>query len=133
VVLVDTSVWVSHLRDGHEGLRALLDEGLVMCHPFVIGELACGNLTNRAEIISLLRALPPASVAAPEEVLAFVEARDLAGKGLGYVDVHLLAAAVVTGVPLWTEDKRLNKAALEIHCSHREGPVAWSRVEDEGR
>ena len=123
MVLVDASVWVSHLRDGHEGLRALLDEGLVLCHPFVIGELACGNLINRMEIISLLRALPLTSVAAHDEVLAFIVARNLAGKGLGYVDVHLLAAAVVAGVPLWTLDKRLDKAALELQAGYREGPI----------
>lgn len=123
MVLADTSVWVSHLRDGHEGLRALLEEGVVLCHPFIIGELACGDLVNRTEIISLLCALPQTSVAAHDEVLAFIEARDLAGKGLGYVDVHLLAAAVVTGVPLWTRDRRLNRAALEIRSGYREGPV----------
>ncbi len=65
MVLVDTSVWINHLREGHEGLCALLEKGLVLCHPFIIGELACGNLINRAEIISLLRALPQTSVADP--------------------------------------------------------------------
>ena len=112
MVLVGTSVWISHLRDGSEELSALLDADAVVCHPFVIGELACGNLTNRAEIVSLLRALPQASVATQDEVLAFIEARHLAGTSLGYIDVHLLASAVMTGVPLWTLDKRLNEAAL---------------------
>jgi predicted nucleic acid-binding protein len=116
VVLIDTSVWVSHLRDGHEGLCALLDEGLVLCHPFIIGELACGSVANRVEILSLLRALPQATVATHDEVLAFIDARDLAAKGLGYIDVHLLAAAVVTGVPLWTLDRRLRQAAFELGC-----------------
>jgi hypothetical protein len=123
VVLVDTSVWVSHLRDDHQGLRALLDEGLVVCHPFIIGELACAGLVNRSEIIALLGALSQVSVATHDEVLAFIEARDLAGKGLGYVDVHLLAAAVVTGVPLWTQDRRLHQAALKLHSAYREQPV----------
>jgi predicted nucleic acid-binding protein len=123
VVLVDTSVWVSHLRDGHEGLCALLDEGLVLCHPFIIGELACGNLANRVEILSLLRALPQATVATHDEVLAFIDARGLAAKGLGYVDVHLLAAAVVTGVPLWAQDRRLKQAALELRSGYKDVPV----------
>jgi predicted nucleic acid-binding protein len=124
VVLVDTSVWIGHLRDGHEGLSALLDAGEVLCHPFVVGELACGNLINRTEIISLLRALPQTPVAAQDEVLALIQARHLAGKGLGYVDVCLLAAAILTGVPLWTLDKRLNRAALELRSAYGGGPVA---------
>jgi len=124
VILVDTSVWVSHLRDGQGGLSALLDAGEVLCHPFVIGELACGNLINRAEIVSLLSALPRTSVAAPDEVLAFVEMHHLAGRGLGYVDVCLLASALVTGVPLWTLDKRLNSAALELDSAYLGGAVA---------
>jgi predicted nucleic acid-binding protein len=124
VVLVDTSVWVSHLRDGHEGLRALLDEGLVLCHPFIIGELACGNLVKRAEILTLLRALPQTTVVTHDEALAFIEVRDLAAKGLGYIDVHLLAAAAVTGVPLWTLDRRLGAAASELRSGYEEAPVA---------
>ena len=112
MVLVDTSVWISHLRDGSEELSALLDADAVGCHPFVIGELRCGNVINRTEIVSLLHPLPRASVATADEVLAFIEARHLACKGLGYIDVHLLASAVMTGVPLWTLDKRLNEAAL---------------------
>ena len=124
MVLVDTSVWVSHLRDGHEGLSALLDASEVMCHPFVIGELACGNLINRTEIISLLTALPRTSVATHDEVLAFIEARHLGGKGLGYVDISLLAAAIVTGVSLWTLDMRLNRAAVELNAAYGRGSVA---------
>jgi len=132
VVLVDTSVWVSHLRDGHEGLRALLDSGRVLCHPVVIGELACGDLTNREEIISLLRALPQTLVAAHDEVLTFIEARHLGGRGLGYVDVCLLAAATMTGVPLWTLDRRLDRAASELECtrgrSHARGSTLLSAL-----
>lgn len=118
MVLVDTSVWVSHLRDAHEGLTEVLEAGEAMCHPFVIGELACGNLKNRAAIIALLQLLPSAEVVQHEEVLAFVDARKLMGKGLDYVDVHLLASALLGGVPLWTLDKRLEKAAAELHCAY---------------
>jgi predicted nucleic acid-binding protein len=118
VVLVDTSVWVSHFRETHGGLVELLDDGEVVSHPFVIGELACGNLKNRTSVISLLEALPVALLVEHEEVLVFIEAHDVMGKGLGYVDVHLLAAALLTGVSLWTLDKQLNKAAEELHCRY---------------
>ena len=114
MILVDTSVWVSHLRHGHPRLVALLDEGGVLVHPFVIGELACENLKNRAEIMSLLRALPSTAIAEHDEVMLFIESNRLMGKGLGYVDVHLLAASVLSGVRLWTHDKSLFKACEDI-------------------
>ena len=113
-VLVDTSIWVSHFREGHPDLEILLAEGCVATHPFVIGELACGNLKNRAEILSLLRALPSTAVAEHEEVMVFIENHRLMGKGLGYVDVHLLASAILSGVPLWTEDKSLARACMDL-------------------
>jgi len=94
MVLVDTSVWVAHLRRGHIGLEALLSEGHVVCHPFIVGELACGNLKNRSEILSLLQALPLATPAEHEEVMQFIENYSLMGKGLGYIDMHLLASAI---------------------------------------
>ncbi len=97
MVLVDTSVWVSHLRDSHQGLVELLEAGEVVCRPFVIGELACGNLGNREIILGLLEALPAAHDVRHQEVLPFIEARHLMGRGLGYVDVRLLAAALVSG------------------------------------
>ncbi len=114
MVLVDTSVWVEHLRSGTIGLESSLDDGLVVCHPFIVGELACGNLKNRSQILSLLDTLPSAQVADHEETMRFIETNRLMGKGLGYVDIHLLASAVLTGVPLWTLDKRLNKAAASL-------------------
>jgi hypothetical protein len=110
MVLVDTSVWVRHLRDGDPDLERLLADGEVMCHPFIIGELACGNLKNRHEILTLLQRLPLANQAKHEEVLELIEQNRLAGKGLGYIDVHLSASAVLTGVRMWTYDKRLNEA-----------------------
>ena len=127
MVLVDTSVWVSHFRQANAGLAELLSAGEVVCHPFVIGELACGNLANRTEIISLLEALPAASVAEHEEVLIFIDAQQLMGKGLGYIDVHLLAAALMSGVSLWTLDTKLDEAARRLGCRFRSA-WAWSRA-----
>ena len=114
MILVDTSVWVSHLRNGEIGLTTLLNEGRVVCHSFIIGELACGNLKNRSEILSLLQALPMAVQAGHEEVMEFIESHGLMGKGLGYIDLHLLASAVLTDISLWTFDRRLVEAAVKL-------------------
>ncbi|MFZ2198571.1 MAG: type II toxin-antitoxin system VapC family toxin [Thermodesulfovibrionales bacterium] len=114
MVLVDTSVWVAHLREGKIGLEALLNYGLAVCHPFIIGELACGNLKNRAAILSLLQTLPATAQAEHEEVLLFIEKNHLMGKGLGCIDMHLLASAVLNNIPLWTLDKRLNALAKTL-------------------
>lgn len=123
MVLVDTSVWVSHLRETNDALVYLLNDAEVVCHRFVIGELACGNLKNRTAIISLLEALPMVYEAGHEEVLAFIESRQVMGKGLGYVDVHLLASALLTEVTLWTLDKRLDKAADAFDCKYRQKTI----------
>jgi predicted nucleic acid-binding protein len=117
MVLVDTSVWVAHLRHGTVGLEALLNEGRVVCHPFIVGELACGNLRNRYEILKHLQALPRAIPAEPEEVMQFIENYSLMGKGLGYIDMHLLASAILTKVPLWTLDKKLNEIAVKLELA----------------
>jgi hypothetical protein len=100
MVLVDTSVWVAHLGQGAIGLEALLNEGRVVCHPFVIWELACGNLERRSEILVHLQALPQANPAEHEEVMQFIENYRLMENGLGYIDMHLLASALLTKVPL---------------------------------
>lgn len=113
-MLVDTSVWIDHLRRGNAALAGQLVEGEVWCHPFVIGELACGQLDDRSEILSLLSTLPRAPLAAHEEVLAFVEANDLAGKCIGWIDAHLLAAARLAGVALWTLDRPLAAIARQL-------------------
>jgi predicted nucleic acid-binding protein len=118
MVLVDTSVWVSHLRDGNPGLAGLLDDGRAMCHPLIVGELACGNLKDRAAILSHLRLLPMSTEAEHHEVLSFIETHRLMGTGLGYVDVHLMASAVLTGVPLWTLDKKLAQAADSLRIKY---------------
>lgn len=120
MVLVDTSVWISHLRYGNVGLEILLNDGHVACHPFVIGELACGNLKNRPEILSLMQALPPAAHADNEEVIEFIENHRLMGKGLGYIDIHLLASATLSKLKLWTFDKRFNEVSVKIGLDFRQ-------------
>lgn len=114
MTLVDTSVWVDHFRRGDDTLAALLAEGGVHCHPFVIGELACGRLRQRQPILALLTNLPQLPVAEHEEVLAFVERHRLVGSGIGWIDAHLLAASRLTGVPLWTRDQRLRTVAHRL-------------------
>jgi predicted nucleic acid-binding protein len=119
VVLVDSSVWVDHLRRGNPSLSALLTDSEVACHPFVIGELACGTLNNRAEILSLLQSLPAVPEVAHEELLLFVERHQLLGRGLGLIDAHLLAAARLATIPLWTLDRRLREAATKLDAAFR--------------
>lgn len=111
MILVDTSVWVEHFRRGHAGLAALLRDGLVHTHEFVIGELATGSLSRRAEVLGLLSALPRAQTVSHEEAMALLEQRRLWGRGLAWVDTHLLASAVIEGRTLWTLDKRLGGVA----------------------
>ncbi len=120
MVLVDTSVWVSHLRETHVGLVDLLNDGEIACHPFIVGELACGNLKNKTIILALLEALPMTCLVEHSEVLAFIDAHDLMGKGLGYIDVHLLASAVLTGLPIWTFDKKLEQVADMLHHRYQQ-------------
>ena len=119
MVLVDTSIWVTHLRQGNRQLENLLIAAEVMCHPFIIGELACGNLKNRNEILSLLKSLPPALAIEFDEFIFFIERNRLMGIGIGFVDVHLLASAQLTEIPLWTADKRLKSAATELDLAYR--------------
>ncbi|MFG0242021.1 MAG: type II toxin-antitoxin system VapC family toxin [Phycisphaerales bacterium JB054] len=119
MILVDTSVWVEHFRRGHAGLAALLNDGLVHTHEFVIGELATGGLSRRAEILGLLDALPRAGTASHEEAMVLLERRRLWGCGLGWVDTHLLASATIEGRPLWTLDKRLVEAAGVLKVAYQ--------------
>ena len=114
MLLADTSVWIEHLRRGEARLEALLEEAEVACHPFVIGELACGTLHRRGEILSLLAGLPALAPASHEEVLAFIGRRRLHGKGLGYIDMHLLASCALSNTPLWTLDRRLATTAAFV-------------------
>lgn len=117
MILVDTSVWIEQLRRGSERLQSLLYDERVLCHPFIIGELACGTLRNRQEILRLLSVLPKALVADHEEVVHLVEGRHLYGRGLGWVDVHLLASSILTRCTLWTLDKQLKQVAAALKIS----------------
>jgi len=114
VTLIDTSVWVNHLRHGDNELRVLLDRAEVLCHPFVIGELACGTMKNRAEILDLLKALPGVPVAEHDEVMHFLSEKRLYGCGLGWIDLHLLASTALSRARLWTTDRPLKRAAEQL-------------------
>jgi len=121
MILVDTSVWVDHLRHGDAALAAALDANVVAIHPFVIGELACGLLKSRRPLLGLLGSMTRLAAATDEEVLEFIERHRLMGRGLGYIDVHLLAATVLeAGARLWTRDKRLKRVAVEMALAHLE-------------
>lgn len=120
MVLVDSSVWVAYLRQGTTGLERLLNDGDVVCHPFIVGELACGQIRNRSEILSLLESLPRAAQVEHEEVMGFIELHRLAGKGLGYVDMHLLASALLSRISLWTFDNPLSRAAAHVGAVYRQ-------------
>ena len=120
MILVDTSVWIDHLRQGDTQLAAALEAVHVRVHPFVVGELVCGNLRARAEVLGLLQALPPILVATDKEVLFFMAGQNLMGRGIGYVDVHLLASARLGGALLWTRDKRLHAVAAELGMAYTE-------------
>jgi hypothetical protein len=117
LILVDTSVWVDHLRRGDAYLADLLERNAVVMHPFVAGEIACGTLADRALTLELLQQLPMAAVAEFDEVLGYIERHHLYGKGIGYVDVHLLASAAIGGIRLWTRDRRLRTVARELGCA----------------
>jgi predicted nucleic acid-binding protein len=120
VILVDTSVWVDHLRAHDPRLAALLNASMVLAHPFIIGELALGNLRQRATVLTALLDLPQATVATETEVRHFIDRHALFGRGAGYVDVHLLAAARLTdGAELWTHDRRLHDVADELGLAIR--------------
>jgi predicted nucleic acid-binding protein len=121
LILVDTSVWVDHLRRGDARLVALLENASVLMHPFGVGEIACGSLADRKTMLELLRDLPAAVVAEVDEAPSFIERQRLWGKAIGYVDVHLLASVALTsGATLWTRDRRLRAAAQELGCAFTE-------------
>lgn len=118
MILVDTSIWVDYLRDGDPALVFLLEDGQVCVHDFVVGELACGNLRNRAEVLGLLQSLPRLVTATEDETLFFIEDRKLMGRGIGYIDAHLLVSAILRGARLWTKDKSLKAIAEDSDCAH---------------
>lgn len=129
MILVDTSVWVDHFRVGDRELARLLERNQVRMHPFVVGELACGNLSRRHEVLGLLRGLPPVPVADQDEVLLLIERHRLMGRGIGFVDAHLLAATLLShATRLWTRDKRLADAARALGVDGAPGPMIHDRA-----
>lgn len=115
MIIVDTSIWIDHIRCRHPLLAKLLEDGKVLAHPFVIGELACGSLPSRETFLRLLNELPAASVATHDEIMHFVEHAKLYSRGAGYMDMSLLASARLTaGAKIWTRDKRLKQIADEL-------------------
>jgi predicted nucleic acid-binding protein len=123
VILVDTSVWVEHLRWGNATLADELGAGRVLAHPFVIGELACGTLKNRRQVLGLLGRLTSAPTATHTEALDFLARRGLMGRGIGFIDVHLLAsAALAAPARFWTRDRRLAAIATELNVAYESAP-----------
>jgi predicted nucleic acid-binding protein len=114
MVLVDTSIWIDHLRRSDRQLAMLLEACEVVCHPFVIGELACGSLARRHAILELLHALPRTDQAEHDEILAFIDDRRLHGGGIGLIDAHILWAAANEGHVVWTRDARLRRIAVRL-------------------
>lgn len=120
MILVDTSVWIDHLRAGVSRLRTLLEDDQVLTHPFVIGEVACGDIRNRDEILGLFARLPQARVAEHHEVMAFVTGQRLHGRGIGWLDAHLLAAALLSRAALWTLDRPLARMTATLGIAWKE-------------
>jgi hypothetical protein len=118
VTLVDTSVWIDHLRSSNATLVTLLENGRVSIHPFVIGELACGAIRHRAEFLASLARLDSPPLVSDRDALQFVEHRRLMGRGIGWIDVHLLASTIVARGRLWTLDRRLRGVTLELGVAH---------------
>ena len=119
MILVDTSVWINHLRKGDSRLTDLLLNASVLVHPFIIGELACGNLRNRSQILGLLNDMPSSQIASDKEVLHYIEKNNLMGRGIGYIDAHLLASVSLSAPAwLWTADRKLKDVAIQLKLAH---------------
>lgn len=124
MILVDTSVWIDYLRGSAGTLASILESAEVASHPFVIGELACGNLARREAVLGLLAALPAVPVATYEEVMMMVASRRVHDRGIGWIDAHLLASALVDpGCRLWTRDRRLSAVATELGVQYTDVEV----------
>lgn len=122
MILVDTSIWIDHLRRSDEHLSDLLEGGSVLMHAYVLGELALGNLKNREVVLGSMSDLPQAVVATNDEVLRFIDMHALSGLGIGYIDAHLLAAVTLSpGAKLWTRDRRLSGASARLGLSYAQG------------
>lgn len=118
MIIADTSIWIHHFRKTNEPLCDLLVHGQIAMHPFILGELSCGNLPSREPTLTDLESLPAASACLDREVRALIESRQLMGRGIGYIDAHLLASAIISDYPLWTRDKRLHDTATFLGCAH---------------
>ncbi len=118
MILVDTSIWIEHFRKGSDELKEILGVGQVLIHPFIIGELSLGSFRNRKIVLQMLGDLPKSVIALDDEVASFIEKHRLYGLGIGYVDVHLLASAILTNVRIWTRDKKLKEVAVKLGCSY---------------
>lgn len=119
MVLVDTSVWIDHLRNSNSALIELLKDGKICCHPFIKGELACGNIKNRENFFELLDNLYFLNLVTEKEALFFLNKNQLHGKGLGWIDIHLLASSLMNNVKLFTLDKRLKQTANEFELNYK--------------
>lgn len=118
MILADTSVWIDHFHHSDEGLKDLLHANQVCIHPFILGELSCGNISNRKVVLSLLRDLRSIDVVLEEEVFILIEERKLYGKGLGFIDIHLLASAIINQVLIWTRNRSLKQVADNLGISY---------------
>lgn len=118
MILVDTSVWILHLREGNAHLKKILTQARVLTHPFIIGELSCGSMRNRRFILDLLEDLPKVNSAEHDEVIKLIETRRFYSKGIGWIDAHLLSSALISGVQLWTFDQRLRQLALQLKINY---------------
>jgi predicted nucleic acid-binding protein len=128
VILVDTSVWIDHLRRGDTTLAGLLDHSAVLAHPWVTGELALGNLSSRGEVIGLIQGLPQAVLATDDEVMSLIDQESLYGAGIGYVDAQLIAATRLTpDAALWTRDKRLSEVTARLGLGFQPAPHPETR------
>ncbi|NIP37653.1 MAG: PIN domain-containing protein [Candidatus Dadabacteria bacterium] len=119
MILAHTSVWIDYFRSSNSHFSDLLENDRIICHELVIGELACGNLKNRKEILRLLNNLRNIEPASFHETLYFIEENKLMGKGLGWVDVSLLASTIINDCILWTMDKRLSSAAKKLKVNYK--------------
>lgn len=118
MILADTSVWIDHFRKSSKRLSSLLDAESVCTHPFILGELACGNIKNRKEIIALLHALPSADKVSEDEIFYFIEQHRLGGRGIGLIDIHLLASCFISKCSLYTIDRRLHEVAKDLNVAY---------------
>ena len=119
MVLVDTSVWINHFKKSNTELKKLLLDVDVLSHPYILGEIACGNIANRKEILLLMKSLPKAETTEDEEIFEFIEQNRLYGSGLGLIDVHLLASTILSKAYLWTLDKKLSQIATKFNVCYK--------------